>query len=166
MPKLRPMQTSDIPAVLTIQEESYPDELLETAEVISASLRAFPDCAWVAEEAQEACAYLLAHPTRLGGITPFNGELARHAEADCLYLHDLAVGLLASGRGVGPALVRHALAYGRTHGLRHSALVAVQGSREFWSRMGYEARPVQDAVQAENLATYGGSAVYMTRSLD
>jgi len=165
MPKLRPMQAPDIPAVLTIQEESYPDELLETTGVISARLAAFPDYAWVAEEAQEACAYLFAYPTRLGGVAPFNSEFTRHDDADCLYLHDLAVGLLASGRGVGPALVRHALAHAGTRGLRHSALVAVQGSREFWSRMGYEACPVQDAAQAENLATYGGSAVYMTRSL-
>ena len=165
MPKLRPMQASDIPAVMTIQEESYPDELLETAEVVSARLASFPDCAWVAEEAQEACAYLFAYPARLGRITPFDGVFARHDDTDCLYLHDLAVGLLASGRGVGPALVRHALEHARTRGLRHSALVAVQGSRDFWSRMGYEACPVDDAAQAENLATYGGSAVYMSRSL-
>lgn len=165
MPKLRPMQTSDIPAVMTIQEESYPDELLETAEVISARLASFPDCAWVAEEAQEACAYLFAYPTRLGRITPFDGMFAQHDGTDCLYLHDLAVGLLASGRGVGPALVRHALEHARTRGLQHCALVAVQGSRDFWSRMGFDARPLNDAAQVESLATYGSTAVYMTRSL-
>lgn len=165
MPKLRPMQASDIPAVMTIQEESYPDELLETLEVISARLASFPDCAWVAEEAQEACAYLFAYPARRGRITPFDGAFAQHDDADCLYLHDLAVGLLASGRGVGPALVQHALAQAGARGLQHSALVAVQGSRDFWSRMGYEVCPVDDAAQTENLATYGGSAVYMTRCL-
>lgn len=165
MPKIRSMQASDIPAVLTIQEESYPDELLETAEVISARLASFPDHAWVAEVAQEACAYLFAYPTRLGRITPFDGVFAQHDDADCLYLHDLAVGLLASGRGVGPALVRHALEHAKTRGLRHSALVAVQGSRDFWSRLGFEACPVKDAAQQDNLATYGGSGVYMSRSL-
>lgn len=165
MPKLRSMQASDIPAVMTIQEESYPDELLETDEVISARLASFPDYAWVADEAQEACAYLFAYPARLGRITPFDGVFTQHDDADCLYLHDLAVGLLASGRGVGPALVRHALEHARTRGLRHSALVAVQGSGDFWSRMGFEPCPVNDAAQMENLATYGRAALYMTRSL-
>jgi predicted N-acetyltransferase YhbS len=165
MPKLRPMQAPDIPAVLAVQEESYPDELLETAEVFSARLASYPEYAWVAEEAQEACAYLFAYPARLGGIAPFNSDFARHDDADCLYLHDLAVGLLASGRGVGPALVRHALGHAKTRGLQHSALVAVQGSQDFWARMGFEACPVPDAAQADNLATYGGGSVYMTRSL-
>lgn len=165
MPKLRPMQAPDIPAVLTIQEESYPDELLETAEVLSARLASHPDYAWVAEEAQEACAYLFTYPVRLGSIAPFNSEFARHEDADCLYLHDLAVGLLTSGRGVGPELVRHALDHAKARGLQHSALVAVQGSQDFWSRMGFKACPVQDVGRADILATYGGGAVYMTRSL-
>src|SRR5690606_3139324 len=108
---------------------------------------------------------LFAYPARLGSIAPFNDGFAHCDDADSLYLHDLAVGLLASGRGVGPSLVRHAFGHAQTRGLRHSALVAVQGSQAFWSCLGYEPCHVPDAQQAARLATYGDAAVYMSRPL-
>lgn len=44
-PTLRPMRTSDIPAILAIQAEAYSDMLLESAEVIALRLQASPELA-------------------------------------------------------------------------------------------------------------------------
>ena len=104
MYQLRAMQERDIPAVLAIQEESYAAEVLEGEAVIRSRLAAFPQLAWVAEDDDGVCAYLFAYHSRLGKVTPLDGEFCTDGEADCLYLHDLAVAGRAAGRGIGPAL--------------------------------------------------------------
>jgi len=163
--QLRAMRARDIPAVMAIQDESYAAEVLEDEALIRARLAACPQLAWVAEDDQGACAYLLAYHSRVGTVTPLDGEFQPHAEADCLYLHDLAVARRASGRGIGPALVRKNLEQARTQQLRYSALVSVQESEAFWSRLGYAAHDELDAPQVDNLASYQIPAVYMVRAL-
>ena len=163
--KLRAMQARDIPAVMTIQEESYAAELLESEAVICNRLAACPQLAWVAEDDEGVCAYLFAYRSRVGKVTPLDGEFQQHAEADCLYLHDLAVSRRANGRGIGPALVRRNLEQARLQQLRYSALVSVQQSEAFWSRLGYAAHRELEPPQACNLASYQIPAVYMVRAL-
>lgn len=160
------MQARDIPAVMSIQGESYAPEVHEEEAVVRTRLAACPQQAWVAEDAQGVCAYLFAYPSRLGQVTPLDGDFQPHAEADCLYLHDLAVAGRAAGRGIGPALVRHNLQQAGTTKLRYSALVSVQDSQNFWARLGYKAHEQLAAPQAGNLASYRIPAVYMVRSLD
>jgi predicted N-acetyltransferase YhbS len=163
--KLRAMQVRDIPAVMSIQEESYSAEVLESEAVICNRLAACPQLAWVAEDDQGVCAYLFAYHSRVGKVTPLDGEFQEHTEADCLYLHDLAVARRASGRGIGPALVQRNLAQARTQQLRYSALVSVQESEAFWSRLGYAAHTELEAPQVSNLDSYQIPAVYMVRAL-
>lgn len=163
--KLRAMQARDIPAVMWIQEESYAPEVLEDEAVIRARFAACPQLAWVAEDDQGVCAYLFAYHSRVGKVTPLDGEFQHHTEADCLYLHDLAVARRAGGRGIGPALVRNNLEQARTQQLRYSALVSVQESEAFWTRMGYAAHDELDQPQATNLASYQIPAIYMVREL-
>ncbi len=165
MYQLRAMQERDIPAVLAIQEESYAAAVLEDEAVIRSRLAACPELAWVAEDAGGVCAYLFAYQSRLGRITPLDGEFEPHAEADCLYLHDLAVARRAGGRGIGPALVRRNLQQAQAARLRYSALVSVQDSAEFWSRQGYRAHDGLEPQQADNLASYPIPALYMVRNL-
>jgi predicted N-acetyltransferase YhbS len=159
------MQVRDIPAVMSIQEESYSAEVLESEAVIRDRLAACPQLAWVAEDDEGVCAYLFAYRSRVGKVTPLDGMFQPHAEADCLYLHDLAVSRRANGRGIGPALVRKNLEQARTHQLRYSALVSVQESEAFWSRLGYAAHTELEPRQASNLASYQIPAVYMVRAL-
>ncbi len=165
MYQLRAMQERDIPAVLAIQEESYAAEVLEDEAVIRSRLAACPHLAWVAEDVEGVCGYLFAYPSRLGKVTPLDGEFHNDGEADCLYLHDLAVARRAAGRGIGPALVRHNLKQASSIRLRYSALVSVQDSTGFWSRLGYQAHDELEPPQAGNLASYQIPAVYMVRSL-
>lgn len=163
--KLRAMQVRDIPAVMSIQEESYAAEVLEAEAVICNRLAACPQLAWVAEDEHGVCAYLFAYHSRVGKVTPLDGAFQEHAQADCLYLHDLAVSRRASGRGIGPALVRKNLEQARTQKLRYSALVSVQESEAFWARLGYAAHTELEPPQAHNLASYQIPAVYMVRAL-
>ena len=129
MYQLRAMQERDIPAVLAIQEESYAAEVLEDEAVIRSRLAACPHLAWAAEDV-EGSAATCAYPSRLGKVTPLDGEFHSDGEADCLYLHDLAVARRAAGRGIGPALVRH----------NRSRPAASGCATRRWSR--YRIRPV------------------------
>lgn len=165
MQSLRPMREGDIDAVLQIQRHCYPEDLLEGEVVIRARLASHPEFAWVAEDAEGVCAYLFAYPSRVGKVTPLDGAFPQAEAADCLYLHDLAVHPRATGRGLGPALVRHKLALGRARQLRYSALVSVQDSEGFWARLGFAAREALEAEQREHLASYPVAATYMTRPL-
>jgi len=131
MYQLRAMQERDIPAVLAIQEQSYAAEVLEDEAVIRSRLATFPQLAWVAEDDEGVCAYLFAYHSRLGKVTPLDGEFCTDGEADCLYLHDLAVAGRAAGRGIGPALVRHNLQQAGAAQLRYSALVSGAGFHRF-----------------------------------
>jgi predicted N-acetyltransferase YhbS len=162
---MRPMGEHDIPAVLAIQAESYAEQLLESAEIIRQRLLACPELAWVAEDARGVCAYLFGYRSRTGKVTPLDGAFTEPEAADCLYLHDLAVSRRAAGRGIGPALVQRLLEQGRASHLRYSALVSVQDSEPFWSRLGYSAAAELERSQQRNLASYGVPAVYMVRSL-
>lgn len=163
--RLRPMREHDIPAVLAIQQESYTEQLLESAEIIRQRLLDFPGLAWVAEDAEGVCAYLFGYRSRAGKVTPLDGAFAEPQAADCLYLHDLAVSRRAAGRGIGPDLVQHLLEQGRSRRLKYSALVSVQDSQSFWSRLGYAVAEELDNVQQRNLASYGVPAVYMVKPL-
>lgn len=165
MYSLRTMQEDDIPAVLSIQKEAYSPQLQEDEAVIRSRLAACPQLAWIAEDAEGVCAYLFAYHSCVGKVTPLDGEFQRHAEADCLYLHDLAVSPRAGGRGIGQALVRKKLEQAKAHQLRYSALVSVQDSEAFWSRLGYAAHTQLEQPQASNLASYRIPAVYMVQAL-
>ncbi|WP_218921045.1 GNAT family N-acetyltransferase [Massilia putida] len=159
--RLQPMEEGDLAAVLDVQAACYPPAMREAAGVVLARLRASPDTALVARDAQGVCAYLFAYPSRLGTVTPLGGAFAPPPEPDTLYLHDLAVAPRAAGRGVARRLVARLLAHATGRGLLHSALVSVQDSRRFWESLGYACAPGAAGV----LATYPPEALYMTRRL-
>ncbi len=96
---------------------------------------------------------------------PLDGDFKQYPEADCLYLHDLAVSRRAAGRGIGPALVSRNLEQASRQQIRYSALVSVQESEAFWSRLGYSAHTELEPRQVDNLASYRLPAVYMVRAL-
>lgn len=161
---IRLMHDQDIPAILDIQTEAYASDLLESEAIIRARRASAPRHAWVAEDDQGVCAYLFAYHSRVGKVTPLDGEFRTPAQPDCLYLHDLAVAPRAAGRRIGPALVREALGQARQQQLRFSALVSVQDSHAFWNRMGY-AEHQPDPEHAAHLHSYQVPATYMVRPL-
>lgn len=164
MLQTRTMTAADIPAVMQIQAQCYAPELHERESVVRRRLAQNPAQCWVAEDAEGVCAYLFAYPSRLGSITPLDGDFARHAEPDCLYLHDLAVARRAAGRGVGPRLVSHGLQQGQRQSLPWAALVAVQDSAGFWMRQGFSQEPALDERQRACLDSYRVAARYLVRA--
>ncbi|HLT03975.1 MAG TPA: GNAT family N-acetyltransferase [Pseudomonas sp.] len=158
------MQEQDIAAVLAIQSEAYRCDLLESEAVIRARRASAPRHAWVAVDDEGVCAYLFAYHSRVGKVTPLDGDFRIPARPDCLYLHDLAVARRATGRRIGPALVGEALGQARRQRLPFSALVSVQDSNAFWRRLGYSPRR-PDPEHAEHLDSYQVPATYMVRAL-
>jgi len=158
------MRAADIAAVLAIQSACYPPSMQESETIIRARLAATPDCAWVAQAGERLCAYLSAYRSQLGKVTPLGGAFET-AAPDCLYLHDLAVAPHASGRGLGPQLAATAWQAAQRDRLAYSALVSVQESQAFWSRLGYAQYHALDPGQRRHLAGYDQLACYMVKRL-
>lgn len=170
MYKFRLMKETDIPAVVAIQDESYSPASIEPEPTIRSRLRRTSDTAWVAEDGMGVCAYLVGYRSVVGKVTPLHADFRAEKDADCLYLHDLAVARRANGKGIGPALVGLALDQGMRAGLAYSALVSVQDSKDFWMKLGYREESEREesalmTAQAANLETYDGPAFYMVKVL-
>lgn len=163
---LRAMHVEDLDAVLAVQLACYGAGFVEDGALIARRLEAAPHTGWVVSHGGAVRAYLAAYPSVVGKLTPLHGEFEVAAAPDSLYLHDLAVHPDASGLGLGPRLVRHAWAQATQAGWRHSTLVSVQASVEFWERHGYLPSAPAGAAQQARLGTYPGASVYMARRLD
>lgn len=165
MHNIRLMSQEDIPAVLHVQRECYELLTLEDEATIRARLNTSPDSAWIAEDDDGVCAYLVSYRSVVGKVTPLGGHFEVPSEPDCLYLHDLAISDRSKGSGMGSALVRFALAQARGEGLKYSSLVSVQGSSEFWKRLGFDVFTELDTTQKTNLQSYAGASWYMVKKL-
>jgi N-acetylglutamate synthase-like GNAT family acetyltransferase len=85
------------------------------------------------------------------------------SDADCLYIHDVAV--LPKGRGHGSVGHYVDLMVERAHeiGVGLLALVSVYETQSFWVRYGFEI--ASTPLLNPKLQSYGPTAKYMTRSL-
>lgn len=165
MRRIRLMKEADLSAVTRVQAECYSAFMQEDEPTIRARLLLSPDTAWVAEDESGVCAYLVGYRSVVGKVTALNGLFKIPQGADTLYLHDLAVSRRCKGHGVGTALVRSASRSAEEEGLAYSALVSVQGSREFWQRLEYRVWDDLESDQLANLQTYEGPAYYMVKRL-
>lgn len=159
---VRAMRPEDLDAVVEIQAQCYPPEMNEHPSLLAARLAACPDTAWVAVDAATDLpgAYLVGYRTLLGKVSPLGAAFAHHAQADGLYLHDLAIGRALRGRGVAPSLVAHARAQAQAWRLSGLALVSVNDTVTFWQGQGFGVAEVTPQGQMA-LDTYTGRAVYM-----
>lgn len=165
MPTLRQMNEKDIAAVLQIQAENYVSSMVETETIVRCRLRDFPETAWVAEDAHTVCGYLVAYPSRVGHVTSLASGFETVDDADCLYLHDLAIAKRAKGQGMGRSLVQGAWDDALARGLRCSTLVSVQDSQRFWHALGYVVSDEMPDAQRVKLMTYDSPAHYMVKNL-
>ncbi|WP_338762759.1 GNAT family N-acetyltransferase [Massilia sp. METH4] len=161
------LRRDDLPALLHIQRACYDAAFIESGEVYARRLASPANCSLVIERDGRVCGYLAAYRSSLGKVTPLHGDFERtDGVPDTLYLHDMAVLPAFAGQGLARALLEALWEGGRAWGLRHTALVSVQDSSDYWARHGYAPRPVPDARQLSRLASYGDRAVYMVRALD
>lgn len=154
----RPMAPKDVATVVAIADVvhvNYPED----PAVFANRLHLFGPGCLIAEAEDKAVGYCLAHPGKVGAPPPLNTVLAGlPGNADCLYLHDVALLPEARGRHLGVALARLLEEIALTHGFDRIALTAVNHSDGFWERLGYQVRP------CAGLGSYG-DATYRVREL-
>ena len=162
---VRPLALSDLADLLAVQLACYGEGFVESGKVFARRLASPANCSLVLERGGSVCAYLAAYRSVRGKVTPLHGDFEAVARPDTLYLHDMAVLPSCAGQGLARALLTPLWERAQQEGLRHTALVSVQGSQGYWARHGYTPQALEDAVQRQRLATYGEGASYMVRSL-
>ncbi len=162
-PHWRPAHASDLPAISAIAARIHPD-LPESPEVFAEKMRLYPNGCRVLVAGDEIAGYGLGHPWKQHQIPPLDGLLERlPKDADCLYVHDVAV-LPDRRGGVARAYIAGIAELARASGIATLALVSVYATRPLWERLGF--RPVTaDAALRAKLASYGEGATYMLRDL-
>jgi ribosomal protein S18 acetylase RimI-like enzyme len=162
-PHWRPAHISDLPAISAIAARIHPD-LPERPEVFAEKMRLYPDGCRVLVAGDEIAGYGLAHPWKQHQIPPLDRFLERLPEdADCLYVHDIAV-LPDQRGGVARAYVTGIAELTRASGIATLALVSVYATRPLWERLGFRAVAAHASLHAK-LACYGEGATYMLRDL-
>jgi len=163
---IRLMQNADLPAVIKLQDRCYAAELFEPADVV---INRFKNCAetcWVALYQDKLWGYLFTYPSVAGNIGALAQDFSPVENADCLYLHDMAVSSDARGQGVARALLHQAQDYASAQHFKTLALVAVQNSSSYWQQQGFEALTKMTSEQQRHLASYSGQqAQYLQKLL-
>lgn len=164
---IRLVDKQDLSAIVAIQDGCYGTELFEDAKLIQRRLAAQPHSCWLAEtHAGEVLAYLFSYPSRNNQIAALGSEFTHYADAELLYLHDMAVSSTARGLGLAQQLLRHAERYALTLGFNRLALVAVQGSVPYWQKQGFELVYPDTKEALASLASYTGqNAAYLQKHL-
>lgn len=130
---------------------------------MGAKLAASPTTCFVARQAGEIVAYLLALPWYFDSPPHLDAPgCVLPDKPDTLYLHDLAVDPAARGSGVSQALVGAFLVALTSSGIGRASLIAIQDSASWWAGHGFE--PVSPGPGlAARLAGYGSGVRYMSR---
>ena len=160
----RPMTEAEIDGVVTVARQSFPDHF-ESRECFENRLAICPAMSFVLADADDAVrGYLFAYPWKGETAPPLNTLIeAIPADADRVYLHDLALDPEVRGGGHTRAIVERLIDKARAEGWTTMALVAVNDATAFWQRMGFQ--PVTSPALAEKLASYGDDARYMVRAI-
>jgi GNAT superfamily N-acetyltransferase len=162
-PHWRPARASDLPAISAIAARIHPD-LPERPEVFAEKMRLYPDGSRVLAAEDEIAGYGLAHPWTQHRIPPLDGFLEQlPGNADCLYVHDVAV-LPGFRGGVAGDYVAAIEQLARASGIATLALVSVYATRPLWERLGFRAVTANAELRAK-LASYDDNATYMLRDL-
>lgn len=159
----RQARPDDIGAILAIQAVAHADFPEEEA-VLAERLQLCPKGCFVLVKGEEVDGYLLSHPWTRRQPPPLNRPLVEiPGDADCWYLHDLALLPKTRGSGAGVAIVSQLIVLASDEGFAAIGLVSVGGSRPFWRKQHFSV--VSDQMLAEKLKSYGDGAAYMERSL-
>ena len=157
----RPATRADLAAIVAIAAEVHPD-LPERSTVLDEKRLLFSQGCFCFDSDGAVLGYALSHPWTLYDIPPLDRFLeAIPPDANCLYLHDVALLDAARGKGAARALIRKLDDVAGQAGLPAIALTSVNETRRLWEALGFA--PVSD--KRLNIDSYGGSAVYMIKRL-
>lgn len=160
----RPMTAADLPEVSRIGDVVHP-AFPESDAVFEERLELFPQGCRVAEGPDGTLiGYAVSHPGRLFDPPALDTLLRRlPADADCLYVHDVALLQTARGLGLGRAIVLDLSALARLIGSYCLALTAVNNSAAWWQRRGFLRLQPEPPELAAKLASYGADAAYLVK---
>jgi len=158
----RGMQAHDVASVSAIARVVHPS-FPEDDAVFAERIALYPaGCRLLIGDAGAPQGYVLSHPWR-GAPPTLNSLLRALPVADVYYIHDLSVLPAQQGTGAASQGVRDLLDQARGEGLNRAALVAVNNSVPFWSRLGFIV--ADDPEMQRALGSYGDDARYMTATL-
>lgn len=136
----------------------------EGDEVFAERIRLAPEGCFVLAKDGRCVGYFFSHPwirmkppalhQMLGAIPP---------NADCWYVHDVAVDQEARGGGVVADVCARVFRTAAAAGYRRAMLVAVSGAGRYWEKLGFIDQTT-DALR-QKLKDYGDDAQYMERTL-
>ncbi|WP_052063665.1 GNAT family N-acetyltransferase [Nitrincola sp. A-D6] len=163
--EIRLMQSTDLPLVWQIQCACYTSLLEpETQASLGAKQQASPQSCFVAEQGEVLLGYVIAIPWVLGVVPALDAPNCNLPDqADCLYLHDMAIAPSAAGQGLGQRLFDAVTAVAGKLELSKLALTAVAGAERYWQRLGFI--PIALPLSATKVAQYGGHITYMSREV-
>lgn len=159
----RLLSPADIGEICRLQEVCYSADFHESPRSLLAKVLAAPQSCFLACREGRAVAYILALPWKAGEPIALDSACCSIPQAaDCMYIHDMAVGPSARGGGAGRQLLERVHAVAERLSLRRHCLVAVQGAASFWERHGFRRQEAGSGIDS-CLARYGPDAVYMER---
>ncbi|HSB98206.1 MAG TPA: GNAT family N-acetyltransferase [Spongiibacteraceae bacterium] len=163
LPTIRLMETADFPSILAIQALCYTELVPESEQSLRAKLHASPTTCHVACMREDVIGYLIAVPWSFENPPLLNAATCDlPAQPDSLYLHDMAIAPAARKVGAGGKLVERFIAQIAELNFNCASLVAVQDSKVYWQRYGFQPVP-QTATLKAKLASYGANVEYMRR---
>ena len=159
----RLMTIADIPEVDAIGEVVHPD-FPEDIAVMENRQTLFPQGCFVAQGAEKPLGYAISHPSVIGEPAPLDTIIKLPENADCLFLHDIALSEDARGLGLGSQIVPLLKKAAKDAGFDRLGLVSVNNSLGFWKSQGFKVLMPDDKLKAK-LETYGEDAAYMVLAI-
>lgn len=159
----RPAAPSDIGDIARLSK-AHLGPYAEGEDVFAERVRLAPEGCFVLTDGAKIVGYFCSHPwlrERPPALHQMLGRIPR--EADCWYVHDVAVDEAARGGGVVAEVCERALTAAHAQGYQMAMLVAVSGAGGYWQRLGF-VDATTDALRAK-LKDYGDDALYMERNL-
>lgn len=157
---IRHINAMDWPAILTIQEECYPNLIPESLKALQSKAQVSPDSCYVLEVNDKVLGYCLAHPWLLHQPPSLEQVIHQPSDADTLYLHDIAFSSKTRGLGAGEKIFNRLVSKAKQLNLDSISLVAVQGASTYWQRLGFKSRIID-----RSLDDYPEDACYMVYQL-
>lgn len=162
-PIWRPTSANDIDAITGLAKIIHP-AFPERPEVFAEKLSLFPSGCYVLVRHEEVIGYGLSHPWNLNCIPPLDSFLKGiPRDADCLYVHDVAVLPEVRGHGSAERYIDLMEECACKIGVDLLVLVSVYNTKPLWAQYGFE---VANGTELDmKLRSYGPTAKYMIRNL-
>lgn len=164
---IRKLTPNDVDSILEIQSFCYQNVILESREVLLKKILLYPAGCYLYECYSANIGYILSHPWRIAYPPVINQCIENIPNnADCYYIHDLAVLPKARSHGIASRLLQQTVNIAKESGFSKIALVSVENSAQFWESKGFIEVSLNDSPQLTDiLKKYQTSAKYMFRTI-